>query len=302
MKTKLEHLQKTGCKSGDDISCYLSGERIYGDDFTQEEIEAWYRDEENGYAGLDHKDANEPVYFYHALNLLHGFNFLPGKKFEKVLGIGSAYGEEFKPVIDHIDNLTILDASKKYIRNKIYGIPVTYQQPLPSGKLVFNDGSFDLITCLGVLHHIPNVSFVMSELHRCLKPGGYALIREPIVSMGDWTRFRLGLTKRERGIPFDCFNELILRNGFEVTRRTFCVFPLVAKLGSILGIKVYNSLFLTSLDKALSVITQRNRTYHRRTLLQKFGPTNIYYVLRKKSFNVSGQIDPVSRYEDDNRQ
>jgi SAM-dependent methyltransferase len=281
MKT-IAQILKTLPEPEADISRYLSGELIYGDDFSQDEIEDWFRDEENGYAGLDHEDAKAPVYLYHALNLLHGFNYLPDGRFERVLGIGSAYGEEFKPIIDRIDSLTILDASEKFIRNEISGGPVTYRKPRPDGKLLFSDDCFDLITCFGVLHHIPNVSFVLSEMSRCLKPGGYALIREPIVSMGDWTRSRRGLTKRERGIPVKCFDKVVLDNGYEVMRRGFCVFPPVGKLTSICGIRGYNSRFITSIDKILSFMTGWNNKYHRATFLDKLGPNSIFYVLRKK--------------------
>lgn len=63
--------------------------------------------------------------------------------------------------------------------------------------LDFESEQFDLITCLGALHRIPNVSMVVNELYRCLGKGGYLLLREPVVSMGDWSVPREGLTKRE---------------------------------------------------------------------------------------------------------
>jgi ubiquinone/menaquinone biosynthesis C-methylase UbiE len=52
-------------------------------------------------------------------------------------------------------------------------------KPSTDGALPFPDASFDLVTCLGVLHHIPKVSFALCELYRCLTPGGFALVREP---------------------------------------------------------------------------------------------------------------------------
>lgn len=38
-----------------DISIYLSGAKLYGDDFTIDEIEEWFADEAEGYANLGAK-------------------------------------------------------------------------------------------------------------------------------------------------------------------------------------------------------------------------------------------------------
>ncbi len=40
----------------DEFSTYLSGERLYGDDFTIEEIQKWFADEAEGYADLGAKE------------------------------------------------------------------------------------------------------------------------------------------------------------------------------------------------------------------------------------------------------
>ena len=72
---------------------------------------------------------------------------------------------------------------------------------------------------------------------------------EPAVSVRDWRRHRPGLTAHERGIP-----ELLMRNAIEsagltVTKRTYCDFVPIAKLGEILKVgSVYNSTWLTRLD------------------------------------------------------
>jgi len=39
-----------------EFSTYLSGERLYGDDFTIEEIQKWFADEAEGYADLCAKE------------------------------------------------------------------------------------------------------------------------------------------------------------------------------------------------------------------------------------------------------
>ena len=42
--------------------------------------------------------------------------------------------------------------------------------------LPFDDGSFDVVYSNGVLHHTPNTSAVVREIHRVLRPGGRAIL------------------------------------------------------------------------------------------------------------------------------
>lgn len=47
-------------------------------------------------------------------------------------------------------------------------------------KLPYSDNSFDLITCLMVLHHVPkgNLQILMSEINRVMRPDGVVILRE----------------------------------------------------------------------------------------------------------------------------
>ncbi|WP_042892096.1 class I SAM-dependent methyltransferase, partial [Anaplasma marginale] len=228
-------------------------------------------DEAEGYANL--ADFYAPVaeassYDYHELNKYYGFKYLVRNKYKNVLGFGSAYGEEFLPIIDKLDRLTILDPSDKFVRDKVYGVPAKYIKPSSDGVLPFADENFDLITCLGVLHHIPNVTFVMGEIYRCLEKNGIALIREPNFSMGDWTKPRQGLTKRERGLPVKYMDETIEKWGFKIVSKYLCMFPLIPKICNKLGIVTYNNKALTQLDRLASIISAKNIRYHRTNILQ----------------------------------
>ena len=159
------------------IDACLRGEKLYGDDFTMQEIDAWFRDESQGYFNLGGaSDKKQYKYGYHALNLEHGFRHLPDVSFSQVLGIGSAYGDELSPIINKSKHIHILEPAEGFVVKDIKGVPVTYSQPQPSGILPYENDQFDLATCFGVLHHIPNVTTVINELYRCLKPGGYILI------------------------------------------------------------------------------------------------------------------------------
>lgn len=265
-----------------DFSAYLSGERLYGDDFSIEEIDSWFSDEAEGYANLGSRDRSKYVYGYHELNRSHGFRFLKERRFYNVLGIGSAYGDEFVPIAGSVSRITIIDPSDAFSGTKeILSIPCAYLKPSVSGDMCFEDNSFDLISCLGVMHHIPNVSHVIRECGRCLEKGGVMLLREPITSMGDWRRPRPGLTKRERGIPIQLLDEFIDQAGLRTLHRALCHFPVVPKVANRIGVAAYNNRVLTAADSLLCQFFSWNTKYHRTRIWEKFGPASAYYVLTK---------------------
>lgn len=260
---------------------YFSGRRLYGNDFSEEQIREWYEDEREGYADLGAKDAGAYEYVYHALNEQHGFRHLPDRSFSRVLGIGSAYGDEFAPIADRIDEVTILEPSESFVRDEVHGKPARWVKPVAGGTLPFADCSFDLVTCLGVLHHIPNVTHVVNEIHRCMRPDGWALVREPVVSMGDWRRPRAGLTSRERGIPLAILRDTLVGAGFRVVHEAPCVFPPVQKLWHAFGREAFNSGIGARLDAVLSRALRSNLSYHADSFMKRFRPVAVYCVLTR---------------------
>jgi SAM-dependent methyltransferase len=259
----------------------LLGEKLYGDDFGPAEIEIWFRDEESAYYDLSPRDARNYTYGYHCLNWMHGFSALPNRTFRHVLGIGSAFGEELDPLTERVERITILEPSPGFVVRRIRDVPVTYVKPEPSGKLPFAEGEFDLITCFSVLHHIPNVSKVLVEMFRCTVPGGYVLVREPIVSMGDWRCPRKGLTRRERGIPLKIFRRMIAAAGFETVRERKFMFPVTRRLGYFVKSPVFNSRFLTTFDALISCLPVWSTCYHPQRFVHKFRPEAIFLVLQR---------------------
>lgn len=268
-------------RDDEEVRFCLSGEKLYGNDFSHDEINAWFKDEEAGYYNLGSSDKNKYEYGYHALNMEHGFRFLPGKHFPSVLGVGSAYGDELLPIVGKSSHITILEPADGFVVTKLNGVSVEYKKPQSTGMLDISGDSLDLITCLGVLHHIPNVNTVVSEFFRCLRPGGFALVREPITSLGDWRKPRRGLTKRERGIPLKIFRQIIHSAGFEVVHEQKCMFSLTSRLRYVFDGPVYNSRIAVLVDKVLCALPVWSDKYHPNNWFQKLRPSSVYYVLRK---------------------
>jgi SAM-dependent methyltransferase len=198
---------------------------------SEDELEAWLEDEREGYANLGYEATNpNEGYEYAEAARSTGWRHLPDRRWRHAVGIGSAEGTEFEPIKDRVDAITIVEPSAQLRATKVGDVELVYVDPSADGSLPFEDDSFDLAICFGVLHHIAKVSRVLSEIARCIEPGGYLLLREPIVSMGDWRTPRAGITARERGIPLDVFRQMIDDTGLEVKRETFCVFTLVGRL------------------------------------------------------------------------
>lgn len=267
------------------LAHYFDGTAIYGDDFTPSQIADWFNREKEGYADLGAKREREYRYVYHELNRIHGYRLLArNRRFHHVLGFGSAYGDELLPIVDRVEHITIVDPSDSFMRTELSGKPVERVRPDPSGTLPFADGTFDLITCFGVLHHIPNVSYVLSEFQRVLAPGGIVLVREPIVSMGDWRKPRQGLTANERGLPLTPFLHAI--NSARLTTRTFHL----TGFGPINWLirkgrygRAYNSATLTRIDWFLAESARWNYGYHayRNTVREKLRPTSVFAILER---------------------
>ncbi|MFJ2739470.1 class I SAM-dependent methyltransferase [Streptomyces sp. NPDC087440] len=266
---------------------YLSGRELWGDDFGPQEIAEWFEDEREGFSSLDSAPTSADNFEYEGLNAHHGFPHLTGRDFPRALGVGSAYGGEFLPVLDRIGEVTILEPSEHLRSPSLRSdsgreIPVRYVEPVPSGDMPFADGTFDLTLCLGVLHHIPNVSKVVREIGRVSASGAMLLIREPVVSMGDWRdRDHPGLTKRERGIPRHLLEQAVRDAGFTVRSSRFCASVLTSRISRVLGRNLYRTASGARVDRALSLATAWNYRYHPANAWQKLRPSAVYLVAER---------------------
>ena len=266
---------------------YFTGKNLYGDDFSLEQIQSWFNDESHGFDELDGKvEKKSDEYEYHKLNWLYGFSKLPkNSKISNVLGVGSAWGYEFEPYTSNMEKITIIEPSDKLAKNIIGHISPSYIKPSICGKIEIQDNTFDLITSFSTLHHISNVSYVLSELIRVLKPKGFLLIREPINSMGDWTKERKGLTKHERGIPAHIFEKVFAENNATIISKNYLftgTFALQRILSKFSKRNLMKSSLYLQFDKILSKLMAWNSYYHAENCWQRLGPQVVFYVVTKK--------------------
>ena len=258
---------------------YFSGRELYGDNFDQSGIDQWFRDEEHGYADLQGVDRARHEYGYDALNSYHGFsNISPDRRFKHALGFGSNFGDELAPILSKLDRVTLLDSSDRYLVRELSGVPVEFLLAHPTGSIELPDDSVDLITCFGVLHHIPNVSKVMREFRRILIPGGILLVREPITTMGDWRNPRRGLTARERGIPRQLLLDMFSMSDLRVLHAADCQFPPMVKICQKLGVAAFRGRLTTLLDGLLASAFRFNYSYHRSGLWSRFAAAGLFVV------------------------
>jgi ubiquinone/menaquinone biosynthesis C-methylase UbiE len=271
-------------KPAADVDAALAGLVLYGDDFTGRQLDEWFADEEQGYFSLyGDKTSGPNQYGATVLAEQHSYRWLSLESGFDVLGVGCADGAELAPIVGRARSITVLEPAEGFFRDNIGERPATYLKPRASGLMPFQDSSFDLVVCFSALHHIPNVSTVVQEMSRVLRPGGHALLREPIVSMGDWRKPRIGLTKRERGIPLPVFRSIVGQAGFRIERETLCIFSAASRVERLTGLRLWISPAVVKLDRFICALPWWSRRYHTQTLWDRLRPTAVSLVLQKVS-------------------
>ena len=129
--------------------------------------------------------------------------------------------------------------------------------------------------------YIPNVSFVLGELNRCLAKNGYLLIREPISDMGFGLRKRIGCDENTRGIPLNYFKNWITKTHFSEATLTLHRFGPLINISNLFHICVYNNDFMTKFDFLLCRLFKYNYTYYRKNIWNKFAPGFVFLKIKK---------------------
>lgn len=253
---------------------HLSGEALYGDDFDEARIAAWFEAEEHDYYNMSHEDYR---YRYHPLNWHYAYRDLANRRFKRSLSLGCARGDEIFPLASQIDEIVAVEPAKAWWSDQIGGTPARYIMPSPDGTIDLPDACVDLITCFGVLHHIPNVSTVLRELARVAEPGATFVLREPSHAMGDFRVPRPGLTRNERGIAPKWLLKHAKDAGWKVERAVHHDFGALTHLMLRLGIDKNESPALIRLDRLLAILTQWNHRYWRTAAWQKIAPSTMFY-------------------------
>jgi len=259
-----------------DIAPYLTGAKVYGDNFTSAQLKRWYAEEEYAYYQLVQShgiyDVEEGKCLCAALNLRLFGAAVAGRHFGVCLGFGSAGGEELTQFAPQVERFEIVEPADQWHKTCLAGKPAHYCKPDSRGTLPYADNTVDLIVCLSTLHHVANVSYVLGEFARVLAPGGLLLLREPLSSMGDWRFPRPGLTPNERGFPLHWLVATLAGNGLSVTSRKLCVFrPLEVLFRRVIA-QPYMSRSYVWLDALLSWLFGWNLQYHRTRWWHKIAP------------------------------
>jgi SAM-dependent methyltransferase len=266
----------------------ISGRRLYGDNFSSDQIREWYDSEVTGYFDLlsDHyriTDAdNQYNYEYDALNQFHAIRMLRKRRFDTCLALGCAAGDDIAPLAPVVRRFIAIEPAEKWWHSDIGGRPAVYMRPTAIGDIKIDSATVDLATSFGVLHHIPNVSHVVGEIARVLKPGGLFVLREPISSMGDWRKARAGLTANERGLPMGWFESLARTTGFRILARHACMFGPLSTITKKLGISLpFSRMPIVKLDWFISEALRWNARYWRDTFAKKIAPSSAFWILER---------------------
>jgi len=111
------------------------------------------------------------------------FSFAQFSRFngKRVLEVGIGAGTDFLQWVRsgaEAYGIDITPESIKHVEKRldVYGLKAKSIQVADAEKLPFSSDFFDLIYSFGVLHHTPDTSKALSEVVRCVKPGGRAKI------------------------------------------------------------------------------------------------------------------------------
>lgn len=259
--------------------------KLPGNDHGIDNIRKWYEEEEAWHDRFSNgrNDKNDYWIVYEVFNRKYAINkHVKFSRDSKILSFGCAEGSDTSRLYDeHKFQLFGVEASAELIdafkKNNPEAVIVKAQI---DGSIDYPDESFDHIFCFGVLHHIPNVSFIIKEFHRVLKTGGVAVIREPLCWMYSGKNRPDDLSPNERGIPESFFRKEFTSTGFELLEVKYSFYkPLMSLIRKFGFIDKFPGLVYHA-DKLLCSIPRKHK-YYPQTFLDRFTPSSAYYIVKK---------------------
>jgi ubiquinone/menaquinone biosynthesis C-methylase UbiE len=117
--------------------------------------------------------------YEHAAEEMALTRLLTGKHFRSAVDIGGGYGRLCVFLEKYADKVTLaepsqqqLDIAKKFLKDH----PEIDRKLSQADDIQFADSSFDLITMIRVMHHLPDPSQEFAELARVLADDGYIIL------------------------------------------------------------------------------------------------------------------------------
>lgn len=99
---------------------------------------------------------------------------------------------------------------------------VTFQRVDAGEALPFADGTFDAVTCVDAINHLPDRAQALREWARVLKPGGRLMFTDPIVVCGPLTNEEMAI-RSSIGfylfVPAGYDESVLAETGFEVMEK-----------------------------------------------------------------------------------
>lgn len=253
----------------------LSGHSLYGEGLDDAGLAEWLAAEADGYAGLVGEAAESRTA---ALTRHHVLPHLPPGRFPLALALGPGTGGDYAALAGRVGRYVAIELARSLWRDSLAGAPADFREPTVRGAIDLPTASLDLAVGFGVLHHVPNVSEVLGEVGRLLKPGAPLILREPIGWLGDFRQPRPGLTRHERGIPHGLMDRILVRAGFTIAAKSFASFPGPRELAWRLGQNPWDHAGWVRFDALLARAAAWNARYRRQSLRQKLAPRLCHWV------------------------
>lgn len=104
---------------------------------------------------------------------------LKGKRFKKAVDIGGGYGRLCLLLKNYADDVTLAEPSKKQLEiaeEFLKDNKDIHKKREQADKLTFKDKTFDLITMIRVMHHLPDPTVEFKELQRVMTDDGWLIL------------------------------------------------------------------------------------------------------------------------------